>query len=262
MVSFTFLLELKCALAFSVRISFFQMLTLRCGKICPMLKSWYSLIGYREQLDSLMKLKWPALSYESVPWALHKPLCNLLGCSPIGSPPNRASSLSVIDKEQIQEPINADLVGRSVASKEELESTREDGELPSLAPVASVVSDIKLTPKESNLDHSRELTLISKSIISPISKIKSLSFRKNDEDSDLLLDIDGDMDEPSYVEPEEEYLVPFQDVAGNSWVDYGVREYSLVLTRNVGTDKRSMRLESKVSLCCFVLIHQTFVSSS
>lgn len=200
-----------------------------------------------------MKLKWPALSCESVPWALHKPLCNLLGCSPVGSPPNRASSLSVIDKEQVQEPIDSDLTGRSVASKEELESTREDGELPSLATVASVVSDINLTPlKESNLDHSRQLALISKSIIPPISKAKSQSFKKNDEDSDLMLDIDGDLDEPAYVGPEEENSVPFQDVDGKSWVDFGVREYSLVLTRSIGMDKRTARLESKVAKSCLV----------
>ncbi|KAH7523632.1 hypothetical protein FEM48_Zijuj06G0032600 [Ziziphus jujuba var. spinosa] len=201
-----------------------------------------------EQLDSLMKLKWPALSCESVPWALHRPLCNLLGWSPVGSPPNQASSLSVMDKEQVQEPTDADLVGRSIASKEDLES-REDGELPSLAPVTSVISDIKLTPlKESNLDHSRQLALISKSITPPISKAKSQSFKKNDEDSDLMLDIDGGLDEPAYIEQEEENPVPIQDVTGKLWVDYGLRVYSLVLTRNIGTDKRTMKLEAKIKI--------------
>ncbi|BFG18387.1 hypothetical protein CerSpe_046610 [Prunus speciosa] len=202
-----------------------------------------------EQIESLMKLKWPALSCESVPWVLHTPLCKLHGFSPLGPPPNPASSLSVIDKEQGQEPMDVDLVGRSGSSKEELESMREDGELPSLVPVASVSSDNKLAhQKGANLDRSRRLALLSKS--PPISKAKLLSYKKHDEDSDLLLDIESDLDEPAHVLPEEENGVPIEcfEVAGNSWMDFGVREFCLVLTRSIDTDKRKAKLEAKIKI--------------
>lgn len=206
-----------------------------------MLNGSYSVIGYREQLDSLMKLKWPDLSCESVPWALHTPLCNLLGCSSVGSPPNQASSLSVIDVEQVPQPI--DVIERSATSREDLENTREDGELPSLA------SDIKLAPeKESNIDHSRQLALISKSIISPISKAKLQSLKKHDEDTNLMLDLESDMDEPAYIEPEEEHEVPIQCFEeARKWVNYGAREFSLVFIRNIDMHKKTVKLEAKVA---------------
>ena len=200
------------------------------------------MIDYREQLDSLMKLKWPALSCESVPWALHTPLCNLLGCSPVGPPPNEASSLSVIDVEKVPQP--TDVVEQSDTSKEELENTREDGELPSLAPVSS--NDIILAPsQESNKDHSRQLALISKSIISPMGKAKSQSFKKHEEDANLMLGLESDMDEPAYIEPEEE-PIQYSEVA-RKWVHYGVREFSLVFVRNIDMHKKSFKLDAKVA---------------
>ncbi|KAF2309809.1 hypothetical protein GH714_005221 [Hevea brasiliensis] len=193
-----------------------------------------------EQLDSLVKLKWPCLNCENVPWALHTPLCNLNGWSPAGPPPNQTSSVPVIDTDQVQEPMDADVDRRSRTSKEESESAREDGELPSL--VASIVNDVKLTPsKISNLEHSRQLALISKSIISPINKTKSLSFKKHDEDSDMLLDIDSDLDELAPLELEAENEACHK-IVENPWVDYGVKEYSLVLTR------RNIKLEAKIKI--------------
>ncbi|KAM1133986.1 hypothetical protein EV1_042787 [Malus domestica] len=76
-----------------------------------------------------------------------------------GPPHNVASSLSVIDKEQSQEPMDVNLVRRSGPSKEEQESIREDGELPSLVPAASVVNENTLSHhKGANLDHSRRLS--------------------------------------------------------------------------------------------------------
>ncbi|KAJ9166241.1 hypothetical protein P3X46_021019 [Hevea brasiliensis] len=193
-----------------------------------------------EQLDSLVKLKWPCLNCENVPWALHTPLCNLNGWSPAGPPPNQTSSVPVIDTDQVQEPMDADVDRRSGTSKEESESAREDGELPSL--VASIVNDVKLTPsKISNLEHSRQLALISKSIISPINKAKSLSFKKHDEDSDILLDIDSDLDELAPLELEAENEACHK-IVENPWVDYGVKEYSLVLTR------RNIKLEAKIKI--------------
>ncbi|KAM1289441.1 hypothetical protein ACFX13_017073 [Malus domestica] len=201
-----------------------------------------------EQIESLMKLKWPSVSCESVPWALHTPLCKLHGFSPVGPPPNVASSLSVLDKEQGQEPMDVDLVGRSGSSKEELESIREDGELPSLVPAASIANDSKLAHhKGAILDHPRRPSLVPKR--PPISKAKSLSYKKLDEDLDLLLDTESDQDEPAHVLEEENlaYVECF-GVAGTSWVDFGVREYCLVLTRRVDKDKRNVKLEAKIKI--------------
>ncbi|KAG8632624.1 THO complex subunit 5B isoform X2 [Manihot esculenta] len=198
-----------------------------------------------EQLDSLVKLKWPSLNCENVPWALHTPICNLNGWSPAGPPPNQTSSVPVIDTDQAQDPMDADVDRRSGASKEETESAREDGELPSL--VASIVNDVKLTPtKISNLEHTKQLALISKSIISPISKAKSLSFKKHDEGSDILLEIDSDQDELALPELEENET--FCKRSENRWVDYGVKEYSLVLTRKMGSQGRNVKLEAKIKI--------------
>ncbi|KAK9271227.1 hypothetical protein L1049_026817 [Liquidambar formosana] len=204
-----------------------------------------------EQLESLVKLKWPALTCESVPWALHSPLCNLHGWSPTGPPPSQVSSLPVIDTEQVQDPLDIDLDGRSGASKEEVESAREDGELPSLIPVMSVVNDVKLTPmKVSDLEHSRQLALITKSITPTINKAKSQSYRKLDEDSDLLLDTDSDLDEPAKIEPETETAASIgcHGMAENAWVNYGVREFCLVLIRKSDASERNIKLEAKIKI--------------
>ncbi|KAE8100163.1 hypothetical protein FH972_018088 [Carpinus fangiana] len=197
------------------------------------------------QLDLLMKLKWPALSCESVPWALHNPLCNLHGWSPVGPPPIQALSLPIIDTEQVRESIDTNTIEHPGTSKEELESTREDGELPSLVPAAFVNGDVKLNrSKGSNLEHSRQLALISKSLVSPISVAKSQSFKKPDEDLDLILDTDSDQDAPAYIEPEVENY----EMDSKSWVDYGAREFCLVLTKSVDADKSRWKLEAKIKI--------------
>jgi THO complex subunit 5 len=190
-----------------------------------------------------MKLEWPPLNCESVPWVLHTPLCNLHGWSPAGPPPNQASTLAVTDTNIVQEPIDVNMDGR-------LESAREDGELPSLIAAASAVNDVKLPPKVSTLEHSRQLSLMSKSIISPISKVKSQSFKKHDEDFDLLLDTDSDLDELSQIEPEVETdaSIKYHEMAEKSWVDYGVKEYTLVLIRKKDDGEKKVKLEAKVSL--------------
>ncbi|EEF52394.1 THO complex subunit 5B [Ricinus communis] len=202
-----------------------------------------------EQLDSLVKLKWPSLNCESVPWALHAPLCNLDGWSRSGPPCNQTSSEPVIDTDLVQEPMDVDVDRRSGTSKEESESAREDGELPSL--VAPVMNDVKLTPsKISTIEHTKQLSLISKSIISPISKGKSQSLKKYDEDSDFLLDIESDKDEIATLELEVENEASAQccKMAKKLWVDYGVKEFSLVLTRKVNAEGKSVKLEAKVKI--------------
>ncbi|KAI8549923.1 hypothetical protein RHMOL_Rhmol06G0062900 [Rhododendron molle] len=205
-----------------------------------------------EQLDLLSKLKWPSLTFESVPWALHTPLCSFHGWSPLGST-NSASSLPVVDLEQGEGPLGTDMDGRSGASRDEVETLREDGELPSLLQVSTVVSDVKLTPsKGSDLEHSKRLSLITKSMDSPIGMPKSLSLKKVDEDLDIMLDSESDMDEPAQIQQE------IGNAAGigsyemveheNSWADYGVQEYSLVLTRTMDDNKRNMKLEAKIKI--------------
>ncbi|XP_021898690.1 THO complex subunit 5B-like isoform X2 [Carica papaya] len=201
-----------------------------------------------EQLDLLTKLKWPALDSESVPWALHTPLCSLYEWSAIGPLCNQISSLPVNSIEQSQEPVDVGMDGRSGPSREEAEGAREDGELPSLVSFASSANDIKLNPnKGPNLEHSRQLTLISKSTISPLGK--SQSFKKYD-DSDLMLDIDCDLDEPapSEVEIENAGSGEFHERADNSWMDYGVREYYLTLSRKMDAKEKDVKLKAKIKI--------------
>ncbi|XP_057974037.1 THO complex subunit 5A isoform X2 [Malania oleifera] len=202
-----------------------------------------------EQLDSLMKLKWPSLTCESVPWALHTPLCNLHCWSSVGPQPNEVLSLPVAETEQIQDPLDIDN-GRLGASKEEVESAREDGELISLVPAAAAVNDVKLPPsKGSELEHSRHLALISKIMMPPVSKTKSLSFRKYGEDSDFMLDVESDQDEPVRSETEiGNTAVGCYGLVEKSWVDYGVREFCLVLTRRMEAKERNVMLEAKIRI--------------
>ncbi|KAA8528530.1 hypothetical protein F0562_035885 [Nyssa sinensis] len=204
-----------------------------------------------EQLDSLTKLKWPALTRESVPWVLHTPLCSLHGWSPIGPSSDQASSLLLVNMEQAQDPTDIDMDERSGNSKEEVENAREDGELPSLIPVAAVINDVRLTPsKGSDLEHSRRLALISKSMLSPINKTKPLGFRKHDEDADLMLDSESDLEEPAQIEPgtENGTRIGCYEMAKESWVDYGVQEYCLVLARTMDNNVRNTRLEAKIKI--------------
>lgn len=226
-----------------------------------MSKIWKTWLDYREQLDSLMKLKWPTVNYKSVPWALHTPLCNFSGWSSVGSSLNLAPAVPVTSKEQVQETADIDMDGKSGTVREEVENAREDGELPSLVPVASVVNEAKSIPsKDSELEHSIRLTLISKSILTPTGKTKSLSFRKHDDDSDLILDSDGDLDEPAIMEPEAEHIGSdgCYVMEENSWVDYGAREFSLVLTRKVDTNDRNVKLEAKVAYIIFLCFINLF----
>ncbi|CAK9135320.1 unnamed protein product [Ilex paraguariensis] len=219
-------------------------------------------LALAEQLDLLTKLRWPALTCESVPWASHTPLCSLHSWLPMGSAPSQALYLPVTDVEQVQGPADIDVDGVSGTSKEVIENAREDGELPTLIPVAPVVKDVKLTPSEVvndvklmpskgyDLEHSRRLALISKSIVSPINRGKSLSFKKHDEDADLLLDSESDVDEHAQINPETENADNSggSEIGKRSWANCGVQEYCLVLTRKLDSDERIMHLEAKIKI--------------
>lgn len=194
-------------------------------------------MAYRQQLESLTKVEWPLLSCQSVPWAVHTPLCKLDGWSPIRTLPvlSEASSLTVIDKEEhVQEPMDVDLNERSGPTKE-LETVTEDGELPTLL------------PNISKFDHSMQASLISTSIIPPLNKVRSQSFKKVDDNTDFLLDTESDFDEPAQNERENENIVSDYCARKSvSWMDSGVQEFLLVLSRKSNAGERNVTLEAKV----------------
>ncbi|GFP96371.1 THO complex subunit 5b [Phtheirospermum japonicum] len=204
-------------------------------------------LALAELVDSLRNLKWPTLTCESVPWASYTSKCNLHAWS-ITSTRNSTSSLSVAELEKEQDPVSVDSDRKIGGSKDEMEMTKEDGELPSL--VATNVNDVKLlTPsKGSELEHSERLSLISKSIISPITKGKSPSFKKQEEDVDFMLDSDNELDEPVQMEEVSDYALDGRAMIDNSWVDSGIQEYSLVLIRKLDDVARIMKLEAKIKI--------------
>lgn len=208
-------------------------------------------LALADQLHLLMELKWPTVTCDSVPWALHTPLCSLCSWVHIGSLPSLVASVTVSETEQVTIPPETEIAPKPDTSKEEVENAREDGELPSL--VAPPISDIdvKRTPsKGSDYDHSKQLALISKSVASPISKGKSLSFKKNDEDADLMmLDSGSDLDEQATEPPTES--VPTAggaEIVDYSWVERGVQEYCLVLNRKTDIGDKNMKLQAKVKI--------------
>ncbi|CAL5204678.1 unnamed protein product [Lathyrus oleraceus] len=192
-----------------------------------------------EQLESLTKLEWPLLSCKSVPWALHTPLCKLDGWSPIKAPvPSETSPLATIDKEEhVQESMDVDVIENSGATKEELDGMTEDGELPTLL------------PKMTKFDHSKQASLISKSIIPSLSKARSKSFKKVDDSSDFLLDTDSDFDEPAQIGSEHEDTVSDYCARKSlSWIDSSVKEFLLVLSRKTNAEDRNVNLEAKIKI--------------
>ncbi|GAB2293773.1 hypothetical protein Dimus_027987 [Dionaea muscipula] len=205
-----------------------------------------------EQLDQLMKLKWPSLTSESVPWALHQPLCSLHSWSAVGPSSDVSMSLLGTNMVQGEDSSNVNLMDvRSDTSKEVAEFVREDGELPTLLPALTAASNHHNLPvKEgSDLDHSRGLALMSKTTGSPYKVVKTQSFRRLDEDSDLMLDSESDLDEPNKVEAEAEKAAADTDTTdGKSWVDYKAWEFSLVLTRKMGENVGDVKLEAKVKI--------------
>lgn len=200
-----------------------------------------------ELFDSLMKLNWPALASRRVPWASHDPRCILHAWFPVGSSPSQVSSLALTETEQVQHPTEVVVDGNPASSKEEVESTREDGELPSLVPATSV-NDINVAPiKRTDFDHSAKLAFISKSTSSPITKGKSPSFKKYGDDTDLILESDGEMDDIVQIEQDSHNSPGSAGVSDVSWVDK-VQEYCLVLTRKMDNEERKMKLEAKIKI--------------
>lgn len=209
-----------------------------------MLNTLETSTGYREQLDLLMKHELPVVNCEDAPWALHKVLCALDSWLHIRSSASKSCSLTLNNVEQVPEPMEIDVDGRSISGKEDLESIREDGELPSLVTAAASLTSSNHTPsKVSNHARSRQLALMTKNLDSPISKGKSPSFKKYEDDLDLVLDDDSEVDEPA-TEAHVEAVGP--EKADNSWVDYGAREFALVLSRKIDGGKL-WKLEATVT---------------
>ncbi|GKD41671.1 hypothetical protein Tco_1261878, partial [Tanacetum coccineum] len=152
-------------------------------------------------------------------------------------------------EENIQAPQEVEMVNEPDTSKVEIENNREDGELPSLNPVVTIVKDITITPlKESGIEHLRRLALITKFVASRRSKgkpVKLPSFKKHDEDLDLMLVSDSEVDEPTDDEATGSEEIKVVD---NSWITCGIREYSLLLTRKVNSGYGHMKLEAKITV--------------
>ncbi|KAL6504368.1 hypothetical protein OROGR_026291 [Orobanche gracilis] len=200
-----------------------------------------------ELLDSLRNLKFPTLNCETVPWVSYTPKCNLHGWSITSTVNNSTPSLPISEIEQGQRPVSLD-ANKKIRISKDIETMEEDGELPPL--VATGANDVKLlTPsKGSELEHSERLSLISKSIISPIAKGKPPSLKNQEEDVDFMLESENELDEPVQMEELSDYPPGGPAMVDSSWVDSGIREYSLVLIRTLGDDARIMKLEAKIKI--------------
>nr|CAD1826232.1 unnamed protein product [Ananas comosus var. bracteatus] len=202
------------------------------------------------QLDSLIKLKWPPLAYENTPWALRTPLCTLNGWSPAGAFPNSSSlaaaAAAAAATGVATVSVDHDLDKRSVTSLEEVESTREDGELPLALPVASKSDDslITLSNGASNLiEHSRSLSLISKSITHP-KKIFSRSFSMSEDNPEIMLDSESETEEQTCTELDTEDA---SCIVEKPWKEQGSKEFNLILSKIFGSGQ-AMKLEAKVKI--------------
>ncbi|XP_022982205.1 THO complex subunit 5B [Cucurbita maxima] len=204
-----------------------------------------------EQLDSLEKLKWPVLTCDNVPWASHKPSCSLQGWSLVGYATSQESSLNIMEKEKVRDPLDVDMLGKSGISREDIDGAREDGELPALVSSTSILDNAQPTPlRTPNLEHSKQLTLISKSITPQTNYSRMLSFSKHDEDYELMLDVDSDQDEPMQTElaADDVASIPSNDITRKTWMDYGSKEYCLVMTRNTDSPAKNLKLQAKIKI--------------
>ncbi|XP_010943078.2 THO complex subunit 5A [Elaeis guineensis] len=195
-----------------------------------------------EQLDSLMKLRWPLLAYGDIPWALHDPLCTLQNCSSSELIPD-SSSFSAVVVGQVAHVIDLDLDRRSVTSWE-VESAREDGELPTALPAANSPDDSKVTMangSSEHVEHSRSLALITKSV-TPSKKVKSRVLRKSEDDLELILDSDSELEEHTCIDQEIENVR-----VGKPWEDHAAKEFTLILTRTY-ENERNAKLNAKVKI--------------
>ncbi|XP_057765658.1 THO complex subunit 5B isoform X1 [Salvia miltiorrhiza] len=208
-------------------------------------------LALAELLDSLGNLKWPTLTCESVPWASHTPRCKLHGWSFLTSAGNSSGSVPVGDAEQGQDSKNVDAHIKTGVSREDIETIKEDGELPSLVPVATGVNDAKSTASGgSEFEHSGRLSLISASLMSPLTnKGKSPIYKRQEDDIDLMLESENE-DEPVQLEEQYDNVSRWEGpaVIDNAWADYGVKGYTLGLAQKLDNDDRIMILKAKIKI--------------
>lgn len=202
-------------------------------------------LALAEQLDSLSNLSWPPLNYQSVPWAVHEHQCFLHRWSPVGTSLNQDVSLPRVDMELGHDSLDNNIAGRAGSSKEEGIVT-EDGELPSLIPAAVVTEEKSAANlnQGSGANQPKRMALISKSIAVPVKTAKSQSFRRYEDDADFMMDSESEVDEATKTEREIECAVSDE----NSWVDYGVKEFNLVLTRKREVEEGNVDLEAKIRI--------------
>eukprot|EP01018_Ginkgo_biloba_P030082 Gb_36955 [translate_table: standard] len=221
-----------------------------------------SQLALKEQLDSLAKLKWPPLKFRNVPWAMHIPKCTLHSWSVVENTGSQISDLCGIEPGTDTSLLLADGEGSSL--KAELESTREDGELPSgtQTSVVTEMSTYGVPPrKESIFSNSSRLTLISKSVVPSKGKYdqrRGFVYSSSDigaglgEDlgENLLWGLDTDIDDVESAQTEVEADSAVDVVGckkvGKAWEEFAVREFYLIYRRENGPHKKPVDLEAKV----------------
>ncbi|KAH9616198.1 hypothetical protein KSS87_009911 [Heliosperma pusillum] len=201
-------------------------------------------LALAEQLDFLLELKWPSLNSETVPWASHKHLCSFRKWSSLVSSSVEVASLPVVETESLNDSMDVSVVGKT-GSRDEAGAVTEDGELPSLTqPSGSNNARTTSNPKQdSGLDHPKSMTLMAKSVAPSVKTVRTQSFRKYEEDIDLMLDSESE-DDTAKTEKD----IEGPAIERKSWVDYGSREFSLCLTRNRDLHEGNVELEAKIKI--------------
>lgn len=146
--------------------------------------------------------------------------------------------------------VSGDLDRRSVTQWEEVESNREDGELPMVVHVAGAASRYSKEktptppphgPETDRIDFARSLSLLSKS--APSSKKDNLVNLLRNVDDEMMVDSESEAEELAGAEIESE------DVNINvekPWQDHALRVFKLILRKRCGKDE-IVKLEAKVS---------------
>ncbi|KAJ3695901.1 hypothetical protein LUZ60_001278 [Juncus effusus] len=207
-------------------------------------------LALKEQLDSLSKLKWPALNYENAPWASYTSSSILYSWSQVG--PTSADSASGSNPFLLEA---SDRRSITTTHWEEGESNREDGELPMANPVTGQNRPVReKTPtspppggsEADPAEFSRSLSMISKS--GPRFKkgidLNVVRGEDDDEDEMMVLYSDSELEGPVMDEMERDNG-PVGSV--EAWEDCGLREYKLVLRQSLGNNE-ILKLEAKVKV--------------
>ncbi|XP_031492285.1 THO complex subunit 5A [Nymphaea colorata] len=207
-------------------------------------------LALAEHLDSLQNLKWPELKYKNIPWALHNPLCHLESWSPVGGTTDQVPSIYA---NEVEASKRMDLGGVAVPEllKDEVESTREDGELPSLTQLTIPLDNNRTPPsKGSGDEHSRTLNLISKSITPKRTSNGHMPWKLKvmDPHPELAFGSGSEDDEPMCDELETEMATTNPSSVKKFWKDHGAKEFLLVLSRNIPNDEKNVQLEAKVKV--------------